>query len=70
LGRASNGSLITLAPAYSKVAFDQNGYAAHVVVPTQATQCPILILETRGAANTLVGDTNDWDNVQMFSLAA
>ncbi|EJN11849.1 hypothetical protein PMI42_04864 [Bradyrhizobium sp. YR681] len=70
LGSASNGSLITPAPAYAKVAFDQNGYNAHVVIPTQTTQYPMLILEAQGAANTLVGDTSDFDNVSMFALAA
>lgn len=70
LGSASNGSLITPAPAYPKVAFDQNGYNAHVVVPTQATQYPMMILEAQGAANTLVGDTSDFDNVSLIPLAA
>jgi hypothetical protein len=71
LTNAASGSTSTPTPAYSPVAFDQNGYNAHVVLPTATTQYAMLLMRSGPASgNDATIDSCDWDNVSMFPLAA
>jgi hypothetical protein len=67
----SNGSTSTPAPAYLPISYDQNGYNAHVVIPTTTTQYAMVALpaDTASGSDT-TSDTSDWDNVSMFALAS
>ncbi|EJN15694.1 hypothetical protein PMI42_00711 [Bradyrhizobium sp. YR681] len=65
-----NGSTSTPAPAYAPVPFDQNGYSAHVVLPTLTTSYAMLLMSADTASgNDTTSDTSDWDNVSLFALA-
>ncbi|HEV2155443.1 hypothetical protein [Bradyrhizobium sp.] len=67
----SNGSTSSPTPAYAPINYDQNGYNAHVVIPTATTQYAMLALPADTVSgNDTTSDTSDWDNVQMFPLAA
>jgi hypothetical protein len=71
LTNAASGSTTTPAPAYSPVAFDRNGYNAHVVIPTATTEYAMLLMRTGTEfGNDATIGACDWDNVAMFPLTA
>jgi hypothetical protein len=71
LTNAASGSTSTPTLAYSPVAFDRNGYNAHIVIPTATTEYAMLLMRagTKSGNDATIG-TCDWDNVAMFPLTA
>ncbi|EJN12422.1 hypothetical protein PMI42_04216 [Bradyrhizobium sp. YR681] len=69
LSNAAGGSTSNPTPAYPPVAFDRNGYNAHIVIPTATTQYAMLLMRAGVASGQdAIIDTCDWDNVSMFPL--
>jgi hypothetical protein len=65
----SNGSTSSPAPAYTPISFDQDGYNAHVVIPTATTQYAMMLLPADSASgNDTTADTSDFDNVTLYRL--
>jgi hypothetical protein len=64
----SNGSLSSPVADYGTVPFDQNGYNAHIVVPTATATRYVMMQFPAQSGGSSVSDTADWDNMSLIQI--